>query len=122
MLAPLPAPPLALSVSAGALEPHPLIRATMAIRVRAARGPRFLLMCSPAVSDFQLTSRPRPAATGSQKQRLAIAASDASGGIGRTRRGDRPTRARRGDGLDQLLGGLARRRQDQRRVAALPLP
>ncbi|MBV9923221.1 MAG: hypothetical protein JOY78_20540 [Pseudonocardia sp.] len=44
--------PVPLEVWAGELEPHPLIGATTAIRARAACGSRFVLMCSPAGSDF----------------------------------------------------------------------
>jgi hypothetical protein len=35
-------------VSAGALEPHPLIKAAVVIRARAANGRGRLFMCSPA--------------------------------------------------------------------------
>src|ERR1017187_6689358 len=43
----LPPPLLPEPVAAGAFEPHALIRATMAIRARAASGRSFLLMASP---------------------------------------------------------------------------
>jgi hypothetical protein len=40
--------PVLLLVWAGVLEPHPLIRATMAIRANAASGRSVLFMRSPA--------------------------------------------------------------------------
>jgi hypothetical protein len=47
VLLPVPVPVLLL-VWAGVLEPHPLIRATMAIRANAASGRSVLFMRSPA--------------------------------------------------------------------------
>jgi hypothetical protein len=40
--------PLPVPVAAGALEPHALITAPVAIRARAPSGRRLLLMCPPA--------------------------------------------------------------------------
>jgi hypothetical protein len=39
-------------VWSGELEPHPPIGTTTAIRAAAASGRRFVLMCSPAGSEF----------------------------------------------------------------------
>jgi hypothetical protein len=47
VLLPVPVPVLLL-VWAGALEPHPLITATMAISANAASARGVLLICSPA--------------------------------------------------------------------------
>jgi hypothetical protein len=63
-------PPALLLLRAGVLEPHPLIKASRAIRAKATSGRRLLVMCSPVGSEALTSALRRGAVPGCRERRV----------------------------------------------------